>query len=67
MSGFQQGRILMKNYGLTKRILVTGGAGFIGSHLCERLLEQGNEIICPDNFYTGRRANIAHVNIGSLW
>ena len=51
----------MKNYGLTKRILVTGGAGFIGSHLCERLLEQGNEIICLDNFYTGRRANIAHL------
>jgi UDP-glucuronate decarboxylase len=51
----------MKNYGLTKRILVTGGAGFIGSHLCERLLEQGHEIICLDNFYTGRRANIAHL------
>jgi UDP-glucuronate decarboxylase len=51
----------MKNYGLTKRILVTGGAGFIGSHLCERLLEQGNEIICLDNFYTGRRANVAHL------
>ena len=51
----------MKNYGLTKRTLVTGGAGFIGSHLCERLLEQGNEIICLDNFYTGRRANIAHL------
>lgn len=51
----------MKNYGLTKSILVTGGAGFIGSHLCERLLEQGNEIICLDNFYTGQRANIAHL------
>jgi len=51
----------MKNYDLTKRILVTGGAGFIGSHLCERLLEQGHEIICLDNFYTGRRANIAHL------
>jgi len=51
----------MKNYSLTKRILVTGGAGFIGSHLCERLLEQGNEIICLDNFYTGRRTNIAHL------
>jgi UDP-glucuronate decarboxylase len=44
-----------------KRILVTGGAGFIGSHLCERLLNDGNEIICLDNFYTGRRANIAHL------
>jgi UDP-glucuronate decarboxylase len=51
----------MKNYGLSKSILVTGGAGFIGSHLCERLLEQGNEIICLDNFYTGRRANISHL------
>lgn len=51
----------MKNYGLTKRILVTGGAGFIGSHLCEQLLKQGHEIICLDNFYTGRRANIAHL------
>jgi len=51
----------MKNYGLSKRILVTGGSGFIGSHLCERLLEQGNEVICVDNFYTGRRANIAHL------
>lgn len=51
----------MKNYGLSKRILVTGGAGFIGSHLCERLLEQGHEVLCLDNFYTGRRANIAHL------
>ena len=44
-----------------KRILITGGAGFIGSHLCERLLSEGNEIICLDNFYTGRRANIVHL------
>jgi len=51
----------MRNYGSSKRILVTGGAGFIGSHLCERLLEQGHEILCLDNFYTGRRANIAHL------
>ena len=40
------------------RILVTGGAGFIGSHLCRRLLERGNEVLCVDNFYTGRRHNI---------
>lgn len=50
----------MKNY-LGKRILVTGGAGFLGSHLCERLLNEGNEVICADNFYTGRRGNIAHL------
>jgi UDP-glucuronate decarboxylase len=42
----------------TKRILVTGGAGFLGSHLCERLIEDGHEVICLDNFFTGRRANI---------
>lgn len=41
-----------------KRILVTGGAGFLGSHLCEKLLEEGNEILCVDNFYTGSRKNI---------
>jgi UDP-glucuronate decarboxylase len=44
-----------------KRILITGGAGFIGSHLCERLLAQGAEVLCVDNFFTGARANIAHL------
>jgi len=45
----------------SKRILVTGGAGFLGSHLCERLLNEGHEVLCVDNFYTGRKANIAHL------
>lgn len=44
-----------------KRILVTGGAGFIGSHLCERLLKPGNEVICLDNFFTGSENNIIHL------
>jgi UDP-glucuronate decarboxylase len=44
-----------------KRILVTGGAGFLGSHLCERLIKEGNEVICVDNFLTGRKSNIAHL------
>lgn len=44
-----------------KRILVTGGAGFIGSNLCERLLDEGNEVICLDNFYTGSKSNVEHL------
>lgn len=44
------------------RILVTGGAGFIGSHLCERLLNSGHDVLCLDNFFTGRRANILHLH-----
>jgi len=44
-----------------KQILVTGGAGFIGSHLCERLLREGNDVMCLDNFFTGRKENIRHL------
>lgn len=44
-----------------KRILVTGGAGFLGSHLCERLLQAGHDVLCVDNYFTGRKANIAHL------
>jgi len=44
-----------------KRILVTGGAGFLGSHLCERLLKEGNDVICLDNYFTGSKQNIVHL------
>ncbi len=44
-----------------KRILVTGGAGFLGSHLCERLLDAGHDVLCVDNFFTGTRRNVAHL------
>jgi len=43
------------------KILITGGAGFLGSHLCERLLDQGHEVLCLDNFFTGRRRNVEHL------
>ena len=48
-----------ERYALRKRILVTGGAGFIGSHLCRRLVAEGNDVLCVDNFYTGSRDNVA--------
>ena len=44
-----------------KRILVTGGAGFIGSHLCERLVNDGHDVICLDNFYSGSKENVWHL------
>ena len=50
----------MKNYH-RNRVLVTGGAGFLGSHLCERLLQEGNDVICLDNFFTGTKDNIEHL------
>ena len=46
---------------LNKKILVTGGAGFLGSHLCERLLNEGNEVLCVDNYFTGNKRNILHL------
>ena len=46
---------------LAKKVLVTGGAGFIGSHLCERLVARGNDVLCLDNFFTGAKANVAHL------
>jgi UDP-glucuronate decarboxylase len=45
----------------TKRVLVTGGAGFLGSHLCERLIGQGHNVLCVDNYFTGRKENLAHL------
>mgnify|MGYP000086893568 CR=1 FL=1 len=49
---------MKSRYSLRKRVLVTGGAGFLGSHLCERLLAEGSDVLCVDNFFTGTRANI---------
>ena len=46
---------------MSKKILVTGGAGFLGSHLCERLLNEGNEVACLDNFFTGQKSNVVHL------
>jgi len=50
-----------------KRVMVTGGAGFLGSYLCETLLGQGHDVLCVDNFYTGRKANIAHLSTNPLF
>lgn len=54
----------MPNIGVRKRVLVTGGAGFLGSHLCDRLLRLGHEVICADNFYSSTRRNIEHLTSG---
>jgi UDP-glucuronate decarboxylase len=51
----------VRSYSVRKRVLVTGGAGFIGSHLCERLLGDGHDVLCVDNFFTGVKDNIAHL------
>ena len=50
-----------RSYDIRKRVLVTGGAGFLGSHLCDRLIRDGHEVICVDNFFTGSKRNIAHL------
>ena len=46
---------------MNKKILVTGGAGFLGSHLCDKLIAQGHDVLCVDNFFTGTKANVAHL------
>lgn len=51
----------MKNYSIRRRVLVTGGAGFLGSHLCSRLLADGADVLCVDNLFTGTKDNIAHL------
>ena len=52
---------MTRDYSLRKRILITGGAGFLGSHLCERLLGDGHDVLCLDNFFTGTKDNISHL------
>jgi len=52
-------KVAERMYHKSKRVLVTGGAGFLGSHLCERLLQAGHEVLCVDNFFTGARRNVA--------
>jgi len=54
-------RKMTRKYSEQKRVLVTGGAGFLGSHLCDRLINDGHEVLCVDNFYTGTRRNISHL------
>jgi UDP-glucuronate decarboxylase len=60
MYKIEDGIVGMDNYH-RKRILVTGGAGFLGSHLCERLLAEDNEVLCLDNFFTGVKENVMHL------
>jgi UDP-glucuronate decarboxylase len=52
---------MVRQYASRKRVLVTGGAGFLGSHLCDRLIGDGHEVLCVDNFFTGDKGNIAHL------
>jgi len=55
----QQNKTIKKM--IRKKVLVTGGAGFVGSHLCDRLLKEGNEVACLDNYFTGQKQNIVHL------
>jgi UDP-glucuronate decarboxylase len=62
--GFDHGLILIAELAMprkTQRIVVTGGAGFLGSHLCERLVEEGHDVICLDNFFTSQKTNVTHL------
>ena len=52
---------MVRNYSPRQRVLVTGGAGFLGSHLCERLIAEGHDVLCADNFFTGTKDNVAHL------
>jgi UDP-glucuronate decarboxylase len=52
---------MQNNYALKPRVIVTGGAGFLGSHLCDRLVKDGNDVLCLDNFFTGQKQNIVHL------
>ncbi|MEI6470406.1 MAG: GDP-mannose 4,6-dehydratase, partial [Betaproteobacteria bacterium] len=51
----------MKNYNANLRVLVTGGSGFLGSHLIDKLIARGDDVVCLDNFFTGNKKNIAHL------
>src|SRR4249919_2728741 len=62
MNGLPAARDRVRNYESRKRVLVTGGAGFLGSHLIDRLLEQGHEVVCADNLFTGSKRNIEHLH-----
>jgi UDP-glucuronate decarboxylase len=53
---------MARSYNMRKRVMVTGGAGFLGSHLCDRLLDAGHEVLCVDNLFTGTKENIAHLH-----
>ena len=52
---------MARQYNFRKRVMVTGGAGFLGSHLIDRLLDQGHEVLCVDNLFTGAKQNIDHM------